>query len=137
MALAGWANPHRDPDEQYRFLTEDFHAEVSLTQVVTHHSPGDLETLARRLDRDGIDLPLIAGIFHFHNANPRRLEMLGRYFPVPAEQITRAYASGMDPEAYTATAVRSALDSGARAVYISNLGMTGAPRRLERILAQV
>lgn len=137
MALAGWANPHRDPDEQYRFLTENFHAEFSLTQVVTPHSPGDLETLVRRLDRDGIDLPLVAGIFHFHNANPERLEMLGRFFPVPAEQITRAYASGMDPEEYTAKAIRRALDSGARSVYLSNLGLTGAPRRLERILARV
>ncbi|HKK92438.1 MAG TPA: hypothetical protein VJ925_03350 [Longimicrobiales bacterium] len=137
ISLAGWANPHRDVDEQFGFLERDFHAGLSLTQIVTEDSLGHLEELARRIARAGLDLPLVAGVFHFHNANPGRLEMLGRFFPVPAEEITRAYESGVDPETYTANAIRAARDAGARAVYVSNLGMTGGPRRLRRILERV
>jgi len=137
LALAGWANPHRDADEQFGFLTRNFHGDLSLTQIVTADSPGHLEELATRLDKEGIDLPLVAGIFHFHNANARRLEMLGRFFPVPAEEITRAYEAGIEPEAYTAAAIRTARDAGARAVYVSNVGVTGGPRRLRRILERV
>jgi len=137
LALAGWANPHRDAEEQFGFLEADFHADLSLTQIVTADSPGHLEALATRIDREGLELPLVAGVFHFHNANPARLEMLGRFFPVPAEAITRAYEAGTSPEEYTAAAIRTARDAGARAVYVSNVGVTGGPRRLRRILEQV
>jgi len=134
LALAGWANPHRDADEQFGFLAEDFHADLSLTQIVTEHTLGNLEALATRLDREGLDLPLVAGVFHFHNADPKRLAMLGRFFPVPAEEITREYERGVEPEAYTAAAIRAARGAGARAVYVSNVGVGGGPRRLRRIL---
>jgi 5,10-methylenetetrahydrofolate reductase len=137
MGLFGWANPHRDPDEQFGFLSRDFHADASLTQIVTPDSPGHLEALASRIDAEGLDLPLIAGVFHFHNASPARLEMLGRFFPVPAEEITRAFERGVEPEAYTASAIRTALDAGARTVYVSNVGVTGGPRRLRRILERI
>ncbi len=134
LTLAGWANPHRDADEQFRFLASDFHADLSLTQIVTDASLGSLEALATRIERDGLDLPLVAGVFHFHNADPRRLEMLGRFFPVPAERITREYESGVAPETFTARAIRAARDAGASAVYVSNVGLTGGPRRLRSIL---
>jgi len=137
VSLAGWANPHREADEQFGFLESDFHAGLSLTQIVTEDSLGHLEELASRIERAGLDLPLVAGVFHFHNANPRRLRTLGRFFPVPAEKITRAYASGVEPDTYTANAIRAARDAGARAVYVSNLGITGGPRRLRRILERV
>lgn len=137
MSLFGWANPHRNAEEQFGFLSERFHADASLTQIVTPDSPGHLEALARRIDDAGLDLPLVAGVFHFHNASPARLEMLGRFFPVPAEEITRAYERGIEPEAYTASAIRTALDAGASAVYVSNVGVTGGPRRLRRILEEV
>jgi 5,10-methylenetetrahydrofolate reductase len=134
LTLAGWANPHRDPEEQFGFLEDDFHADLSLTQIVTDESVGHLASLASRIARSGLDLPLVAGIFHFHNADPRRLEMLGRFFPVPAERITREYDAGVEPEAFTARAVRAARDAGASAVYVSNVGLGRGARRLRRIL---
>lgn len=134
LTLAGWANPHRDAEEQFGYIEEDFHADLSLTQIVTDHTLGHLEALATRIERAGLDLPLVAGVFHFHNADPRRLEMLGRFFPVPTERITRAYESGVEPEEFTARAIRSARDAGARAVYVSNVGIGRGARRLRRIL---
>src|SRR5205809_1636928 len=39
LALGGWANPHADPDRQVDYLVaEHAHAEVFLTQIVSHHS---------------------------------------------------------------------------------------------------
>ncbi|MDT8367926.1 MAG: hypothetical protein RQ745_01875 [Longimicrobiales bacterium] len=137
LDLAGWANPHRDPDEQFDFLAHDFHAGFSLTQIVSHASPGHLEGLAERIVAEGLDLPLVAGIFHYHNADPERLSSLDRYFPVPAREITRAYEAGVEPERWTAQSIRSALDAGATSVYLSNLGVTGGPRRLRRILERL
>ena len=56
--LGGWANPHRDPVEQARFVAaDDFGADFVLTQIVSHHSLGRVERFRAELDRLGVDLP--------------------------------------------------------------------------------
>jgi 5,10-methylenetetrahydrofolate reductase len=138
LALGGWANPFRDPEEQAGFLAgSGFTADFVLTQVVSHHDRERLENLLAAARRRDADRPTLAGIFHYRSANPRTLERLGAFFPVPATAITREFDSGSTAEEITARSIQAALDAGADAVYVSNLGLRGAPRRLQRILGRL
>lgn len=138
LTLGGWANPHRPAAEQADFLgADDFHASFYLTQVVSHHSAPGLEALIGELHRRGLGLAGLAGVFLYRSANPRTLARLGRYFPVPAEPLTREFERGDTPEEICARSVRAALDAGAAGVYLSNLGFRGAGRRLQAILDRV
>lgn len=138
LTLAGWANPHADTDEQARYLAaRDLHAAFYLTQVVSHPSAGRLEALVRAVRERRPHLPALAGIFHYRSANPETLRRLADFFPVPAEALTRHFAAGGSPEAWTGRSVRAALDAGADGVYLSNLGLRRAPRLLARILEQL
>jgi hypothetical protein len=138
LTLGGWANPHRDPHEQASYVGDpSFGAEFFLTQIVSHHTIQALETLLRAIGAraPGTPPPAVAGIFHYRSARPETLERLDRFFPVPAREITLEVEAGVTPEELTARSVRAALDAGARAVYLSNLGLRGAGRTLDRILA--
>lgn len=138
LALGGWANPHRPADEQAGFLTApDFHGAFYLTQVVSHHDAGGLSSLKSELERRGSRIPGLAGIFLYRSANPRTLERLGAYFPVPARELTAEFGAGAAPEEICARSVRAALDAGVEGVYLSNLGFRSAARRLRRILELV
>lgn len=136
LSLGGWANPHRPPAEQAGFLTApDFHASFYLTQVVSHHSAGAVEGLIRELaGRGATELRGLAGIFLYRSANPRTLERLGHYFPVPAREITAEFEAGATGEEICGRSVRAVLDAGVAGVYLSNLGFRGAARRLHAIL---
>jgi len=135
LTLGGWANPHRPATEQADFLTApDFNAAFYLTQVISHHSAGGLAALNEEMARRGAGTPGLAGIFLYRSANPRTLERLGAYFPVPARELTAEFSAGAAPEEICARSVRAALDAGAAGVYLSNLGFREAGRRLRRIL---
>ena len=138
LTLGGWANPHRPCGEQADFLTApDFHGSFYLTQVVSHHTSGGLADLREELDRRRSPLPGLAGIFLYRSANPRTLERLNAYFPVPARELSKEFQSGATPEQICARSIRAALDTGIQGVYLSNLGFRGAGRRLRRILSQL
>lgn len=135
LLLGGWANPHRPAAEQAGFLTDArATADFYLTQVVTHHNAAGLGALVRRLRE--LDSPLkgLAGIFHFRSPNRRTLERLGGYFPVPVNALVSDFESGLTAEEITARSIRAALDSGVAGVYLSNMGLRSAGRRLRAIL---
>ncbi len=135
LELGGWANPHRDAQEQATFLTEDFHADFFLTQIVSHHRGATgIERLVGTLDRRGFELPGIAGVFLYRSPNRTTLDRLATYFPVPVDEVVADFESGLSAEEICARSIRAALDAGARGVYVSNLGLRGAGRRLTRIL---
>ena len=70
--LGGWANPHRDPVEQARFVADDdFSADFVLTQIVSHHSIGRVEMFRAELERLGVDIPVVYGVFLYRSANSR------------------------------------------------------------------
>ncbi len=134
LPLGGWANPHRDPIEQARFVAaSDFTADFVLTQIVSHHSLGCVERFREELERLGVDLPVVYGVFHYHSANPRTLDYLGRYFPVPAPEITREFDSGATAEEICLRSIRGLRAIGADKVYVSNLRSRDVARRLEGI----
>ncbi len=56
---------------------------------------------------------------------------------MPAEGLTRDFASGVTAEDVCARTIRALMDAGARHFYISNLPVTRAQRVLASILEKV
>ena len=138
LALGGWANPHRDAAEQVDFVTApDSHARFALTQIVSHHSLHGVERLLRAMDRSAAGVPTIFGVFFYRSANPNTLSTLSRFFPVPAEELSREFEAGASAEEICARSIRELRAAGAEKIYVSNLGNRTAGRQLKRILERV
>jgi hypothetical protein len=136
LALGGWANPYADAARQVGFLADErFAAEFYLTQIVSHLH---LQPVSRFLDevrRSGLQgLPALFGVFYYRSANPRTLEALSRFLPVPAEALTGAFAAGASPVEVCAGTIRALMDLGARHFYFSNLPLVGTSATLNAIL---
>ncbi len=137
IALGGWANPHGDPARQVEFLTApNAHAQFFLTQVVSHHEADRVERFVRTAERLGLAVPGMFGVFYYRSANPRTLEALKGFLPVPADALTREFAAGDSAEEICARTLRVLTDAGARHFYISNLPVGRAPAVLASILAR-
>ena len=136
LALGGWANPHKDPAPQVEYLIrDDFTAEFYLTQVVSHHSAREVEAFLREARRREVDLPGVFGVFLYRSANPRTLERLGEFFPVPAAEITREFEAGATPEEICVRSIATLRDLGVDKVYVSNLGFERIDVRYRRIIS--
>lgn len=138
LRLGGWANPHADPAAQVRYLLED-HATVEffLTQIVSHHDAARVEAFVREGDRNGLSAPGVFGVFYYRSANPKTLERLKAFLPVPADGLVRDFESGLSPEDVCAKSIGTLTAAGARHFYISNLPAAGTPAVLSRILERV
>lgn len=135
LTLGGWANPHRDPEEQVGYLLDEgFEAEFYLTQIVSHHDIGKVERFLDVARRRAVPYPGIFGVFFYRSANPKTLERLSEFLPVPAEEITREFEAGASAEEICARTIRALRDVGADKIYVSNLGVRGAPERYRRIV---
>ena len=138
VALGGWANPHADPERQVDYLTApDFGGEFYLTQIVSHHHAEQVSRFVDAAERRGLTMPGMFGVFFYRSANPRTLEMLKEFLPVPAEPLTREFAAGATPEDVCARTIRTLIDLGARHFYVSNLPVGRAQTVLAQILEKV
>jgi len=138
LALGGWANPQGDPEKQIDFLTDpDFTGEFFLTQVVSHHDAERVSRFVRAGERRGLALPGMFGVFFYRSANPKTLEALQSFLPVPVEGLTREFGAGAQPEEVCARTIRSLIDVGARHFYISNLPVGRARPTLAAVLEKV
>lgn len=138
LSLGGWVNPLKEPARQVAYLGEpDAQVDFALGQIVSHHSLSQVERFLAERDRRGVDVPVVFGVFFYRSARPETLEMLGSFFPVPAEEITREFGAGVDPEDLCARTIRDLRSVGADKIYVSNLGNRGALPRLRRILDRV
>lgn len=138
LALGGWINPAREPGEQIDFATRDeYTAEFVLSQVVSHHSLDRVIAFLEAADRHAFDLPVVWGVFLYRSANPRTLERLADYFPVPARQLTEEFGSGDTAEAICARTISALRGVGAENVYVSNLGFDRVHYRLRSVLDEV
>jgi hypothetical protein len=136
--LGGWANPLRDPAAQVDFLLDaGFTAEFYLTQIVSHHHLPQVERFLSEARRRGVPHPGVFGVFHYHSATPSTLQRLGRFFPVPAEGITRDFAAGLAPEEITARTILALRELGVDKVYVSNLGFRRPEDRYRKVLEAV
>ena len=135
LALGGWANPNADAARQVRYLTDaNFTAEFYLTQVVSHHAPEPVERFRRATEAAGLRLPGMFGVFFYRSANPRTLETLGNFLPVPVEGLTREFQSGATAVDVAARTIRSLIDLGVRYFYVSNLPLARAAETLDAII---
>ncbi len=135
VTLGGWANPLGDPVTQVDFLLQpEFNASFYLTQIVSHHSIRKVEKFVNEARRRGVHWPGVFGVFHYLSANPETLQRLGRFFPVPAEGVTRDFASGLSPEEVTARTIRTLRDAGVDKIYLSNLGFKKPEERYRRVV---
>jgi hypothetical protein len=135
LVLGGWANPHADPERQVDFLTaREAYAEFYLTQVVSHHHAEQVSRFVRSAERRGLAIPGVFGVFYYRSANPRTLDALKGFLPVPVAGLTREFGEGATPEDICARTIRTLLDAGARHFYISNLPLARAQVVLEDVL---
>lgn len=138
LLLGGWANPHRDAAEQVGYVADkSFCADFYLTQVVSHHSIEKVEVFLQEATRRNVQIPGVFGVFYYRSARPETLELLGRFFPVPARQITGEFEAGLSPEDICARTIKALRSIGVEKIYVSNLGQRNVEARLERIVQRV
>jgi len=134
LTLGGWMNPHREVNQQVSYLSsEDFHADYYLTQIVSHHSLDRVEMFLEESARQGVATPGVFGVFYYWGANPKTLEKLSEFFPVPVEQLKREFAEGGTPEAILSRTIEGLKSLGIEKVYVSNLGRRQVKLRLDKV----
>jgi hypothetical protein len=135
LTLGGWANPHADASRQVDFLTDpEFGARFFLTQVVSHHDAGKVRAFLDRLNSTGLDLPGIFGVFYYRSANPKTLQTLRNFLPVPIDGLTEEFGAGATPEEVCARTIASLRSAGVKHFYVSNLPVGKARQTLARIM---
>jgi hypothetical protein len=138
IALGGWANPHANPTSQVRHLLDDrVTAEFYLTQIVSHHSRPAVERFLEEAARRGLELPGMFGVFYYRSANPKTLNALNQFLPVPVAELQAEFAAGATPESVTARSIRELTAAGVRHFYVSNLPIGRAALTLHKILSLV
>jgi 5,10-methylenetetrahydrofolate reductase len=107
LTLGGWANPHSDPGVQVAHLM-DAHAtaEFYLTQIVSHHSREAVSHFLAEAKRRGTPLPGLFGVFYYRSANPRTLDTLARFLPVPIDGLRAEFAAGATADEVCARSIR-------------------------------
>ncbi|HEY7790055.1 MAG TPA: methylenetetrahydrofolate reductase [Vicinamibacterales bacterium] len=138
LVLGGWANPAGDAERQVAYLADStFYADFFLTQIVSHHHLAPIDRFLDERARRGVDVPGLFGVFFYRSANPRTLEALANFLPVPQEALAREFAEGATAEDVCARTIRALRDRGVRHVYISNLPNGSAHRTLAAIRDRV
>ena len=135
LELGGWANPAVDTASQIDFLVApDVSADFFLTQIVSHHHASSVENFLDAARRGGVQMPGVFGVFYYRSANPRTLETLSQFLPVPADELKREFAGGATPEDVCARTIRTLADLGVRHFYVSNLPVRRTAATLNTIL---
>ena len=135
LELGGWVNPHKSPRLQVEYLLESTAtADFFLTQVVSHHDLGALESFLDEARRQDLTVPGLFGIFYYRSANPRTLDTLAPFLPVPRHGLTEDFAGGATAPEVCGLTVRALWNLGIHNIYISNLPVYGAPAVLKEVL---
>ena len=135
LELGGWANPIADPLRQVEFLLHpDVNADFYLTQIVSHHQADRVSAFLDAGRARGLAMPGVFGVFYYRSANPKTLEMLGEFLPVPVDGLTAEFAAGATPLDVCARTIRFLIDAGAKHFYVSNLPARRTAATLNTIL---
>jgi len=138
LLLGGWANPNREPEAQVEYLLDpQFTGEFFLTQIVSHHTLAPVERFLAEAARQGVRVPGIFGVFLYRSPNPKTLEKLAQFFPVPLEGVQRDFAAGLTPEDIAVQTIRALRGLGVTKVYVSNLGFAKPEARYRRLLERL
>jgi len=135
LTLGGWANPHADPNLQAEFVADgQFSGEFFLTQVVSHHDADRIDRFVETMDRHGISLPGIFGVFFYRSANAKTLAALRQFLPVPVQALVEEFGAGASAELVCARTIAMLRKAGVRHFYVSNLPIGKARQTLAKIL---
>lgn len=138
LELGGWANPYADAARQVGYLVDEgFSAEYYLTQIVSHLNIEPVERFTTEARKRGVEAPGMFGVFYYRSANPRTLQVLREFLPVPVEQLIAEFETGATPVDVCARTIRAMLDIGVRHFYISNLPLGKASATLHAIMERV
>jgi 5,10-methylenetetrahydrofolate reductase len=136
LTLGGWANPHADAATQVgHLMSERASAEFYLTQIVSHHSRAGVERFLDEGARRGLSMPGLFGVFYYRSANPKTLDALRSFLPVPVDELTREFHDGATADEVCARSLQSLTAAGVRHFYISNLPLGRAALTLHSVLA--
>ena len=133
LALGGWANPHGGTRQVEFMVDADYCADFYLSQISSHHNAEALDKFLEECADRGVRIPGVFGVFYYRSANPKTLNALGRFFPVPVEGLKADFAGGRQPEDICAETIHALLRRGMRNIYLSNLPTTDVQGRLARI----
>lgn len=135
LELGGWANPISNASVQIEFLMHpEAHADFYLTQIVSHHQATQLRAFLDAGREAGLAIPGVFGVFYYRSANPKTLEILSQFLPVPVDELAKEFADGDTPIDICARTIRALLDLGARHFYVSNLPARKTAATLNAIL---
>ena len=135
LELGGWANPAADPARQVEFLLEhNAHADFYLTQIVSHHQADHVKAFLDAARAGGLRIPGVFGVFYYRSANPKTLQMLNQFLPVPVDALLSEFAGGATPIDVCARTIRALADLGAHHIYVSNLPINKTAATLNAIL---
>ena len=138
LVLGGWVNPNADSDVQADFVGHpEFEADYLLTQVVSHHDLGAVESWLRASEARGIDVPTAFGVFYYRNGRRESLERLARHFPVPVDAVAEAFAGGMTAQEHCARSILGLRSVGVNGIYLCNLGARAAGQRFDQVMQEV
>jgi hypothetical protein len=138
LALGGWANPNADADRQAGYLVDGtFNAEFFLTQIVSHHEIDPVARFLEAVDTRGVTLPGMFGVFYYRSANPKTLNVLRQFLPVPVEGLLSEFQAGASPVEVCARTIRALKSLGVRHFYVSNLPLARARETLADIRAAI
>jgi hypothetical protein len=138
LLLGGWANPHAAVAQQVDFLIDDrFCAEFYLTQVVSHLNLDPVKRFLAEVDRRRVPIPGMFCVFYYRSANPKTLQILGTFMPVPIQGLIDEFAAGATAVDVCARTIRALRDKGVRHICICNLPMHDASGVLAAIRARL
>ena len=87
--------------------------------------------------RKAVPAAVAFGVFLYRSANPRTLQQLSEFLPVPVEGITREFEAGLTAEEICARTISALREVGVDKVYLSNLGFERPDARYRRIVEQL
>lgn len=138
LTLGGWANPHANPRQQVDFLLDPaFTAEFYLTQIVSHLNVEPVKRFLDEAHRRDVTLPGMFGVFYYRSANPRTLDLLSQFVPVPLEGLVAEFESGASAVEICARTITALTALGVRHIYVSNLPSQDGATIMGEILSQV
>jgi hypothetical protein len=93
-----------------------------------------VEAFLSEASRRNLPLPGMFGIFYYRSANPKTLDALKSFLPVPSEKLRKEFSAGDSADEICARSIRVLRAAGARHFYVSNLPLGRAAATLSRIL---
>jgi len=136
LTLGGWASPHGGRRQVEYILDSSYSADFFLAQIASHYQTAAVDEFLEHLEKLGVKVPAIFGVFYYRSANPKTFSMLSPFFPVPSDELKRDFEISNADE-ICARSVHAFLQRGIKHVYISNLPMSGAVKKLADIEARV